>query len=208
MDCTRATLLSFFARYARLKRDQKMILLSQGNVKFSVDIFRRCLRLRAGLACVMALQVLAAMAVRADDSALEAHPPSKWVLPRSFDKPKADDPVDSSLDYRWLLSDRQINAQNDEEFVHQARQILTPAGAQFGAHVMINYDPTCQSLTFHWARLWRGANKLGLPGPRPKCSSARSDLTRKDFFSAPGKQPSYRWTTCGWATSSITLTPS
>jgi hypothetical protein len=106
------------------------------------------------------MQALAAMMGRAADAGPLVQPPSKWVVPRSFERPAADDAADPSQDYRWLLSDRQINAQNDEQFVHQARQILSAAGVQFASHIAINYDPTCESLSFHWARLWRGANKL------------------------------------------------
>ena len=122
----------------------------------------RCGRLcRAGLALGVMMQALTGTAGRADDPAAPAvHPPSKWVRPLSFTRPTADDGVDPSQDYRWLLSDRQINAQNDEQFVHEARQILNSAAVHYGSQISINYDPTYQSLTFHWARLWRGTNKL------------------------------------------------
>jgi transglutaminase-like putative cysteine protease len=139
-----------------------MILLRQGDARSAAEKFRcsqrRCLW--AGLALLVLVSALAATMSRADDAGPSAKPPSKWVIPRSFDRPSAEDAVDPSQDYRWLLSDRQINAQNDEEFVHQVRQSLNSAGVQYGSHIMINYDPTCESLTFHWARLWRGTNKL------------------------------------------------
>jgi transglutaminase-like putative cysteine protease len=137
-----------------------MISLHKGNSRFPVEMFRRFPRGRAGWVLLAVMQALAGMMCRAGDAAPEVHPPSKWVMPRSFIRPKADDTVDPSQDYRWLLSDRQINALNDEEFMHEARQTLTSAGVQFGSHILINYDPTCQTLTFHWARLWRGTNKL------------------------------------------------
>jgi transglutaminase-like putative cysteine protease len=139
-----------------------MILLRQGNSELPVGIFRRfqarCLR--TGLAVLVGIQALAGMRAHAGDAEPVVEPPSKWVVPRSFDKPSADDVVDPTQEYRWLLSDRQINAQSNEEFVHQARQTLNPAGVQDNSHISISYDPTSQSLTFHWARLWRGKNKL------------------------------------------------
>jgi hypothetical protein len=93
--------------------------------------------------------------------------------------------VDPSQDYRWLLSDRQINAQNDEEFVHEVRQPLTAAGIQYASRVLINYDPVCQSLTFHWARLWRGTNKLDRLDPaRMRVNEAGRDAKEWLFGSA------------------------
>ena len=134
-----------------------MILLSKGD---SIVPGKRCRRWPAGVALWVAIHALAGTIGHAGETAPEVHPPSKWVAPLSFKRPKADDIVDPSQDYRWLLSDRQINAQNDEEFVHEARLTLTSAGVQHDSRILINYDPTCQSLTFHWARLWRGTNKL------------------------------------------------
>jgi hypothetical protein len=137
-----------------------MILLSKGNSREPRERLRRLPWLRARWVFLVPIYFLAAMAGRADDAPPQVHPPSKWVTPQSFRRPKLGDTVDPSQDYRWLLSDRQINAQNDEEFVHEARQTLTSSGVQYGSHILINYDPSCQSLTFHWARLWRGTNKL------------------------------------------------
>jgi hypothetical protein len=139
-----------------------MMLLRQDDSRFAVEMIRflrlRCFR--AGLAFLVLVQALAAMMSRAADAGPSVQPPGKWVVSRSFDRPSADDAVDPSQDYRYLLSDRQINVQNDEEFVHHVWQTLNSAGVQYGSHITINYDPTCESLTFHWARLWRGTNKL------------------------------------------------
>jgi transglutaminase-like putative cysteine protease len=139
-----------------------MILLRQGDSRFAAEVFRRfrSRRIRAVWAFLVAILAQAGMTSRAADAGPSVQPPSKWVVPLKLDKLSPDDAVDPSQDYRWLLSDRQINAQNDEEFVHEARQILNSAGVQYGSHVMIKYDPTCEALTFHWARLWRGTNKL------------------------------------------------
>jgi Domain of Unknown Function with PDB structure (DUF3857) len=146
-----------------------MIEMRQGDCRVSVEMVR-CFRLRwvswIFLATVWALAAMAGQAAEAAQTVAAApappavQPPSKWVAPRSFDRPPANDPADPSQDYRWLLSDRQINAQNDEEFLHQVQQPLTAAGVQYVSHIPVNYDPVCQSLTFHWARIWRGTNKL------------------------------------------------
>jgi hypothetical protein len=134
-----------------------MILLCQGNARSPVEMFRRFLAWRAWLAALLALTGMACPGA-VDQPGVQ--PPSKWVQPLSAKRPLAGDAADPPLDYRWLLSDRQINAQVDEEFVHEMRQPLTDAGVQFASHIIINYDSAGQSLTFHWARLWRGTNKL------------------------------------------------
>ena len=158
-----------------------MILLRQGDFRFPVETVHpfRC-RL-ACLAFLVAVQTLAGRVCQGAEVVPAVQPPSQWVTPKKFDRPLANEPVDPSLDYRWLLADRQINAQNDEEFVHEVRQPLTAAGIQFGSRILINYDPTCQSLTFHWARLWRGTNKLDRLDPsRMRLNEAALDA--KDWL--------------------------
>jgi transglutaminase-like putative cysteine protease len=127
-----------------------------------MNLFRRfpAPGFRAGLAVLAAVQVLAGMTCRGAGTEPAVQPPSKWVAPLSFERPDVHDAVDPSQDYRWLLSDHQINVQSNETFTHEARQVLTSAGVQYGSHIMIPYDPDCQSLALHWARLWRGGNKL------------------------------------------------
>src|SRR5580704_4433820 len=137
-----------------------MKLSRQGDCTFLLKTILRFRCPRTSIAFLIVSAALTGTACRASEALPAVQPPSAWVTPRQFDRPPANDPVDPSQDYRWLLYDRQINAQNDEEFVHEVQQPLTLAGVQFASHVLINYDPTCQSLTFHWARLWRGTNKL------------------------------------------------
>jgi hypothetical protein len=132
----------------------------QANFRCPVEMFRRSRRLRAFLAILIAAHALATSLTQAAPAAPTVQPPSKWVMPRPIDRPLPGDVVAPSQDYRWLLYDRQINAQVDEEFVHEVCQPLTAAGVQYGSRIFINYDPACQSLTFHWARIWRGTNKL------------------------------------------------
>ncbi len=92
-------------------------------------------------------------------------PPAKWATPIPFDARARLDAVDSSQDMRWILKDCQINAQVNETFNHEVRQILTPSGVQNDSQISIDYDPTCQILTFHWVRIWRGPNSLNRLDP-------------------------------------------
>jgi hypothetical protein len=153
-----------------------MKLSRQGDCTFLLKTILRCRCLRTSLAFLIVVVALAGTVCRATEALPAVQPPSAWVAPRQFDRPSPSDPVDPTQDYLWLLYDRQINAQNDEEFVHEVRQPLTLAGVQFASHVLINYDPTCQSLTFHWARLWRGTNKLDRLDP----STLRVDEPERD----------------------------
>jgi transglutaminase-like putative cysteine protease len=137
-----------------------MMLLRQGNSRSLVEIFRRLTGWRVWLAVLAAGPAPGGMLCRGAANEPAVQPPAKWVNLLSFKRPSVVDAVDPSLDDRWLLSDRQINPQVDEQFVHDVRQPLTEAGVQFCSHILINFDPTCQSLTFHWARIWRGTNQL------------------------------------------------
>jgi transglutaminase-like putative cysteine protease len=87
-------------------------------------------------------------------------PPPKWVTPIPFDARAKLDAVDPSQEMRWILKDRQINAQDNEVFHHEVRQVLTLAGLNNGSHISIDYDPSYQLLTFHWVKIWRGINAL------------------------------------------------
>jgi hypothetical protein len=162
-----------------------MILLRQGDGRFPVEMVHPFRCVQACLVLLLTVQALARMVCRGAEGVPAVQPPSQWVTPRPFDRPLANDSVDPSQDYRWLLSDRQINAQNDEEFVHEVRQPLTAAGIQYASRVLINYDPVCQSLTFHWARLWRGTNKLDRLDPaRMRVNEAGRDAKEWLFGSA------------------------
>jgi hypothetical protein len=88
-------------------------------------------------------------------------PPSKWVVPIPFNpRAKLDEVADPSQEMRWILKDRQINAQNNESFHHEVRQLLTSVGVNNFSHIAIDYDPSYQLLTFHWIKIWRGTNAL------------------------------------------------
>jgi hypothetical protein len=93
-------------------------------------------------------------------SAAEFAPPSSWVKPQFFNQQSSTNLLDPGTDQHWLLLERQINALENETFVHAVRQILTTAGVQNGAILTMDFNPGYQSLTLHWARIWRGTEHL------------------------------------------------
>jgi hypothetical protein len=84
--------------------------------------------------------------------------PAKWVTPQFFERLPATFRAEAGDDQRWLLVERQINAMENETFVHNVRQILSLEGVQNGGNLAIDFNPAYQSLTFHWIRIWRGTN--------------------------------------------------
>jgi len=86
-------------------------------------------------------------------------PPSGWVKPQFYDQRSAMT-NESGTDQHWFLREKQINVAENETFFHFIRQIRTLAGVQSGANLAIDFNPNYQSLTFHWARVWRGADHL------------------------------------------------
>jgi hypothetical protein len=104
-----------------------------------------------------------AMAIQGNASEISAAkfaPPSSWVKPQFFNQQSSTNLLDSSADQHLLLLEQQINALENETFFHSVRQILTVAGVQNGATLTIDFNPSCQSLTLHWARIWRGTQHL------------------------------------------------
>ncbi len=96
----------------------------------------------------------------AETAAFNLAPPSGWVKPQFFDPRAASGLPDAGSDEHVLLLERQINVRENETFVHCMRQMLTVAGVQKEANLTINFNPGYQNLTFHWVRLWRGAQHL------------------------------------------------
>ena len=94
------------------------------------------------------------------DTKPEIAAPSSWVQPHFFDRQNGMFRLESGLDQHWLLIERQINAATNESFYHFARQILTVSGVQNGSDLNIDFNPSYQTLTLNWARLWRGTNHL------------------------------------------------
>jgi transglutaminase-like putative cysteine protease len=87
-------------------------------------------------------------------------PPAAWVMPLPFERLSATAPYEPGEDSHCLLLEWQIDAGADETFCHSVRQVLTIAGVQNGANLSVDFDPSYQSLTFHWVRIWRGTNLL------------------------------------------------
>ena len=96
----------------------------------------------------------------AETAAPRVAPPSSWVKPQFFNQQASPSLLDAGSDEHVLLLERQINAHENETFVHCMRQILTVAGVQKEANLTIDFNPGYQSLTLHWVRLWRGAQHL------------------------------------------------
>jgi transglutaminase-like putative cysteine protease len=128
---------------------------------------RRGRRVGLGLALpiLACLWLAAVLRCPADEAKPDIAPPAKWVVPIPYNPRAKLDPVDPSLEMRWILKDRQINAQNNESFNHEVRQVLTPAGVNYGSHIKVDYDPSYQLLTFHWVKVWRGTNALNRLDP-------------------------------------------
>jgi transglutaminase-like putative cysteine protease len=122
--------------------------------------------------------------VFAHDSKPAVAPPSKWVVPVRTDGKFNLDPSDPSTSLRWVLVERQINAKNDEQFFHWVRQVLTPDGVQKASHIAIEYDPSYESLTMHWVKIWRGTNALNCLDPSRILTSQRGLATDDFLFSA------------------------
>jgi len=120
---------------------------------------------KAGFWLAAWVVLIAAIEGRAREARPDVAPPAKWVVPIPFNPRAKLDEADPSLEMRWILKDRQINARNNETFVHEVRQVLTPAGVDNGSHILIDYDPSYQLLTFHWVRIWRGTNSLNRLDP-------------------------------------------
>jgi transglutaminase-like putative cysteine protease len=97
---------------------------------------------------------------RGQESRPDVEPPAPWVVPIPFDPRARLDAVDPSQEMRWILIDRQINAQNNETFNHEVRQVLTPSGIDTASRISIDYDPSYQLLTFHWVRILRETKSL------------------------------------------------
>ncbi len=133
----------------------------------------------------MAAQALAS-GVFAADSTPTVAPPATWVVPHFFDRQSVAVQVESGADQHWLLLEQQVNAAENETFSHDVRQILTVSGVQDGANISIDFYPSYESLTLHWARIWRGTNHLDrLDASKVKVIRQERDL---DQYQLNGEQ--------------------
>jgi Domain of Unknown Function with PDB structure (DUF3857)/Transglutaminase-like superfamily len=110
--------------------------------------------------CCVGFLAMVTQASASDPSSVKFAPPASWVRPHFFSRQFSTNLLDSSADEHLLLQERQINALQNETFVHSVRQILTPDGVQNDSTLTIDFNPSCQSVTVHWARIWRGSQHL------------------------------------------------
>ncbi|MGH7978810.1 MAG: DUF3857 domain-containing transglutaminase family protein [Limisphaerales bacterium] len=82
------------------------------------------------------------------------------MRPQLFSRESIENHPDSTADDSLLLLEHQINAAKNEIFFHSVRQILTMDGVQNDSTLKIDFDPGCQTLTWHWARIWRDGRHL------------------------------------------------
>ena len=134
--------------------------MSIGNHKSLTNVLlRRFLRVGWMAAVAAAMPALAPEVLAAEPVPMVASP-AGWVTPHFFDRQSAAVRVESGADRHWLLLEQQVNAAQNETFSHDVRQILTVSGVQDGANISIDFNPSYESLTLHWARIWRGTNHL------------------------------------------------
>jgi transglutaminase-like putative cysteine protease len=99
--------------------------------------------------------LLIGMRVSGADLSVKVAPPESWVHSQFYDQQSAANPADSTADDYLLLQEHQINAFEDEAFIHSDRQILNLDGVQNDSTLTINFNPNYQSVTLHWVRIWR-----------------------------------------------------
>ncbi len=120
----------------------------------------RLIASRLGRVCCLGVLAAAIQGNAADLSDVGFAPPGSWVKPQFFNEHSSTGLLDSSADEHLLLLERQINALQNETFVHSVRQVLTVAGVEKDATLTIDFNPGYQSVTLHWARVWRGTEHL------------------------------------------------
>lgn len=92
-------------------------------------------------------------------SGINFGPPDHWIRPQFFNR-QAANPSDSTADDQLLLLEHQFNAAENESFIHFDRRVLTMDGVQNDSTLKIDFDPTYETLIWHWARIWRGGQHL------------------------------------------------
>jgi Domain of Unknown Function with PDB structure (DUF3857)/Transglutaminase-like superfamily len=107
--------------------------------------------LRSGCLGVLTLAI---HAPASDMEGVNLGPPEDWVRPQYFNRQSVN-PPDSTADDQLLLLEHQFNAPENESFFHSDRRILTMDGVQNDSTLKIDFDPNYETLTLHWARIWR-----------------------------------------------------
>jgi transglutaminase-like putative cysteine protease len=116
--------------------------------------------------------LLSLSAGRGQEIRLTIAPPPNWLTPVVLQTPTWEGNRVPAQDTRWLLRERQINAQNNETYAHEILQILSPSAAAKTQGVSIDADIGCQTLTFHWARIWRNTNSYNQLAPERVVASS------------------------------------
>ena len=119
------------------------------------DFFRR-LRMLWWMAVIATAGQGVAAEISDGGSKFAVAPPTGWVKPQFFDRQSANAGHESGAADHWLLSERQINVSENETFHHVIRQILNVSAVEDGSKLTMDFNPGYQSLTLHWARVWRG----------------------------------------------------
>ncbi len=107
--------------------------------------------LSAGGAFILYLTLLSG--AFAQNRGILAGPEPSWVSPAPLN-PQAAQSAAGAEAWRYLLHDRQINGQARQIYGHDAEQALTSSGVKAIAQVQVTFDPDCQTLAFHWLRVW------------------------------------------------------
>jgi transglutaminase-like putative cysteine protease len=82
-----------------------------------------------------------------------AGPEPGWVAPAPL-SPQAAQAAAGPEAWRYLLHDRQINGQTRQVYAHDAEQAATVSGVKAISEIQVSFDPACQTLAFHWLRVW------------------------------------------------------
>src|SRR5581483_3646208 len=105
----------------------------------------------AGGASILYLTILPALF--GQNQGILAGPEPAWVVPAPLN-PEAGQAAAGVEAWRYLLHDRQVNGQTRQIYGHDAEQALTAGGVRNIAQVEVAFDPACQTLAFHWLRVW------------------------------------------------------
>ncbi len=116
----------------------------------------RCLGL-AGMLAALALVV--AGAAQADPE-VQIGPVADWVTPFAVEPDSAAVTVESDGSGAYLLCDYQDHVPQQQHYRHFAVKVLNSEGIQDASAVSVGFDPTYQTLRFHFIRILRGGRTI------------------------------------------------